>query len=83
MSDPITCPCCGGEGSVDLAAYSWKLAATLSLLRENGPQSATTLGQLTGAEVTAMNMRLERLRELGLATRRKRGREWLYEATGR
>lgn len=79
--DKMTCPRCRGAGTVELSPH---LMVLLLWLRVNGratvAQAHRALRLPSG--VTAMNNRMEALRELGLVTRpTKDGKAWVYEAT--
>lgn len=84
MPDLICCPTCRGEGTAPL----WEtLQQSLDLLRQHGPLTATQLHKLWQREhpyprrgVTAINNRLEELRELGFVEREQARRGWIYRA---
>jgi hypothetical protein len=76
----IRCGHCGGRGTVPL---SDEYAATLGHLRLcHRDVSGAEMGRLMGVAATAMNNRLAKLEEFGLATSRVSGRQRLYTATG-
>lgn len=87
MPDLICCPTCHGEGRAPL----WRtLQETLDLLRARGPLSATQLHEMWQVahpfdrrRVTAINNRLEELRDLGFVERERAGRGWVYRAVER
>ncbi len=73
----IECPTCKTPAKVPLGD---ELQATLDRIK---PKMAFTAAQLHEkskdcVSVNAMNNRLEKLRELSLLTRTRRGRNWLY-----
>jgi hypothetical protein len=73
------CPKCNGTGQVEI---SQELLDTLNaVLRSKGTDSVT-LSPKFGKHhtITAINNRLERLRELGLLKRERRFRRWFYTA---
>jgi hypothetical protein len=79
----ITCGHCDGEGSVPLPMH---LAETLAIIRSKPSTVAEILrvrrsaGEPVGH--TAINQRVEKLRQLGLAERRSfNGKLFVYEAT--
>jgi hypothetical protein len=80
--DIICCPKCRGEGRISLSEAFAPLAETLALLREHGPMTANELQPMVSKKIliTGINNRLEDLRSLGLVSREKRSREWLYSA---
>lgn len=75
----MTCPCCSGTGRVGLVPH---LQETLDWLRaqENGTAQEVHRAGKGGEGVTAACNRLKGLFRLGLASRRKHGREWVYMA---
>lgn len=80
MSDWIFTPCphCGGHGPRKLTGI---YAETLELLRQaSGEIHGAALAAKAGCPATAMNNRLARLEELGLATSRRYGRQRLFRA---
>lgn len=77
----VTCAACNGCGKVALPDPLWEV---ITLLRQTGPSTAQHLHQLLrfDGEVTAINNRLEDLRLLGLATRQRMGRRYVYRPVG-
>jgi DNA-binding transcriptional ArsR family regulator len=78
---PIMVPCghCHGHGRVLLTGV---YADTLRILRDcSGEHTGADLARIAGTKPTAMNNRLARLEELGLATSHRYGRKRLYRAT--
>jgi biotin operon repressor len=74
----VACPCCGGEGRVELTGT---YRETLALLkRQRAEVNGAALARLAGCQETAMNNRLVRLERLGLAVGRRHGRERLWRA---
>lgn len=81
MEDWICCPRCGGRGLVLLEAAAPEMAQTLTWLRQHGPAAAGAICRgLKTPTTTGMANRLVALLELGLVTREKQGREWVYRA---
>lgn len=81
--DTIPCSRCRGRGLLLLRETAPHLADTLDWLRANGPATAKQAHRALAmpGTSTAMNNRLEALRELGLVSRpRKVCKEWLYGA---
>jgi len=75
----IPCPKCNGSGRVFLPCL---LNAVRQRLR-GGRTAPELLDQFPGVGVTALNNRLEKLRALGLVTRKREGRAWRYWAAKR
>lgn len=76
----VRCGCCRGTGLVEMGQ---EYAATLATLRAGHADiTGAEMGRLMEVPATAMNNRLARLEELGLATSRRSGRARLYTATG-
>jgi hypothetical protein len=74
----VACPCCGGEGWVELTGT---YRETLVLLkRQRAEVNGAALAKLCGIKATAMNNRLIYLERLGLAVGRRNGRERLWRA---
>lgn len=79
----VTCDRCSGKGII----FSPELTATAEALSTHGPMAASEVhaklgGEKTGVRVTAINNRLVRLVELGVATvARKNGKVKLYLRT--
>jgi DNA-binding transcriptional ArsR family regulator len=72
----VVCPCCRGQGSVELAGEH---ALTLDALRGLGREiHGAELARLMGTKGPAMNNRLAHLERLGLASSRRSGRKRLY-----
>jgi hypothetical protein len=83
----VQCPKCQGAGMVNFRAEFPRHADALDYLREAGGctanelwQSAAT-GHYATRTITAMNNRLEDLREWGMVYRWREGRGWIYELT--
>lgn len=73
------CPWCLGTGRMPLSGV---YAATLALLRtQPDPINGAALARLAGCKETAMNNRMVRLEELGLAVGERDGRQRLWRAT--
>ena len=71
----IKCGCCKGTGRVPLTGTYKKTLALLKQATRNKPEAyAASLAQIDGCNATAMNNRLARLVELGLAKARRDGR---------
>lgn len=73
----VECECCCGSGKAPLSETLW---STLRVVVGLGKATAAQIAGLSPDRVahTAMNNRLEHLRDLGLVERQKSGREWLY-----
>ena len=69
----VRCPACGGRGQLDLDQLSRTAWKTLQVLRKFGPLTAGELRTCMPDcySDTAANNRLETLRKLGCAARRK------------
>ena len=75
----VPCSSCGGTGHVPLVP---SLSETLDALRD-GPRTAESLAhELNVWNTTAMNNRLEKLRALGLVSRVRVVRGYVYAARG-
>lgn len=75
----MPCPTCQTEGYI---ALSDGLEFTLNEVVSTPWVSASELlDRHTGISVTAINNRLEHLRELGFLIRQRRGKSWIYRAT--
>lgn len=74
----IQCPCCRGAGTVELTGEY--LETLKELLRLGREITGAELGRLMGVKPTAMNNRLARLEEIGVAVSRRWGRRRLYRA---
>jgi hypothetical protein len=72
----------GNSSSRILGYIEPYLIQTLRLLASNGPSSAPKLKEIDdgGIGTTGWNNRLNELHSLRLATRKKEGRSWIYEA---
>lgn len=74
----ITCHCCKGEGLIELtgdtALTYWELC------KQKAEVTGADLAIVMGTAPTAMNNRLAKLEEFGLATSRRWGRKRLYKA---
>lgn len=76
-----TMPCRKCEGTGELEWAGWMNAVLDELHRcENSSADAVHLACVCRTGQTAMNNRLEHLRKLGLVTRARLGRGWLYTA---
>lgn len=74
-----TCPECNGKGTVLLKDGQLLILAILR--RRKRPMTAQDIlvaGEIGDVGVTAMNNRLERLRDLDFVVRERRGRAWAY-----
>ena len=74
----ICCPTCGGRGTTKLEGT---LLKTFLEVRRFHSLSAVELHSLPTSEhvsITAINNRLEDLRQLGLLDRIRNGRRWVY-----
>lgn len=83
QTELITCGHCGGAGTMPLPEH---LAETLAIIRAKPSTVAEILAkrQAAGEPVghTAINQRAEKLRQLGLASRRSfNGKLFVYEST--
>lgn len=77
MKHLIDCPGCEGSGKVELHEH---LRETLDWIPSRGATSAYELlnEHPHVGQPSAFNNRLERLRGLGLVTRQRHGKTWLY-----
>jgi predicted transcriptional regulator len=79
MREKTKCRTCG-QGLVPLSASHQE---TLDYLRKNGDSTAMEIWQARKEKniaITAINNRLEKLRELKLVDRKKKGKAWVYTA---
>lgn len=78
MQHKMPCPRCEGAGEIPL---SDALEDTLASLKEYGPMTAPNLRPLAKGSTltnTAVNNRLEDLRNLGFVERKRSRRGWTY-----
>ena len=74
----VPCGCCEGSGEVPLGAEYHE--TLVRLRRMSSSITGAQLGKKMGVEPTAMNNRLRRLEELGLAKSTRVGRCRFFEA---
>lgn len=77
----IQCPRCKGDGHVELDG---ELLITFNLVKKLLDATALKVHGVVSKNnrvgVSAINNRLEDLRTLGLVSRRRNGRQWIYTA---
>lgn len=80
MGAMMPCSACGGKGFRHLPPV---YQATLDLLRKMGPTRPKFLAAIMRVNATAMNERLEYLRDVGLVTRdhATNAKGYIYAAT--
>lgn len=82
MSDMIVCPTCEGRGQIPLTGvYLETLKILRRLTRKGSKVVSNKHATKFGCRATALNNRLARLEELGLAQSERYGRERRFWAT--
>lgn len=73
----VCCPKCNGDGKIPMPDELWEV---LNVLRWHGPKCAEQVALEVDwfGHQTAINNRLEALRDMGLVKREKKGRMWMY-----